>query len=97
MCKLDFALIASLLSIIIEVAAIVFAIIQFISFKKQNYKDRIKDLNELVVAFQCEEEIMSEEIAKLRNNGKAAVTVRKEFRDFAENHPKNINHIRPKK
>jgi len=89
--------IVSLLSVIIEVAAILFAVIEFVKFKRQHYKSQIHELENKILAFYCEEDYMINEIVKLRNDGKSHKTVKVEFRKLAESHPDNKNKIRPKK
>lgn len=87
--------IVSFLSVLLEVGAIIFAIIEFAKFKRENYKNRLRNLKQEVAAYYCMADCMAEEIAKLRNNSTSIKTVKTEFMDKAVAHDDNISKARP--
>ena len=97
MCTEILHIIADFLTIVLGVGTIIFAIIEFVKFKKENYKERLRSLRHEVAAYYCMADCMADEIAKLRPNNPSKKTVKTEFMDKAVNHNENILKTRPGK
>lgn len=100
MCCEILKIILDFLSVLLEVGAIVFAIIEFSKFKKENYKNRIKVLKQEVAAYYCMADYMAEEIFNERKSkgcGGNINNIKTEFKNKAKNHQDNIAQLRPSK
>ncbi|MBO5540427.1 MAG: hypothetical protein J5980_05720 [Muribaculaceae bacterium] len=97
MCCEILKIIVDFLALVLEIGTIVFAIVEFAKFKRENYNGRLRNLRQEIAAYHCMADCMAEEIAKLRPNSQSKKTIKSEFLDKAVNHEDNIARVRPSK
>lgn len=87
-------IIVSFLSVVLEVGAIIFAIIEFVKYKKENNKARVLKLRQEIAAYYCMADLMAKDLA---TTNKSVKSVKTDYMDKAMNHPDNYARIRPSK
>lgn len=95
MCKEILEIITNFLSVILEVGAIIFGIIEFSKFKREKYKEQLSNLRKEVAAYYCMADSMADEIRMYSMRSKK--TIKSDHMNRAVSHSDNLAGVRPSK